>query len=444
VRLANLGKLSHPLSVDLYIEKTVAGAKLVVVRAMGGVGYWPYGLEQLRKLARAEGGPALIVVPGEDRWDAPLEAYSTVPAEDVPARMALSRRGRRGERAPGAGAVRPSARAAASAPAAPVVCRMPGSIGRASARSGWRMWRRMSTCEAGCRADRLLPLGDAGGADGAGRCAGGGARALGALRGCRCSWRASRIASRRRSCGAVRALSAGSGLNTTSFAVSKIGAAHGGTVLDAPGRPVLQVVFAGLERGGVARERAGARTARPHHERGVAGGRRAHPDASGVVQGGAGGGGDLCSGCRPHQLRGGQAAAWVRLGAKPAGERRVAIVLSNYPDRDGRIANGVGLDTPESAVRIAAAMRAAGYAMPGFPESGAGVDGGVAGRGDERSRAPSPFRPSAKSAATGLRRQGRKPSPHRGEGNCAYCDVGGSSARSPLGFRLGDDETRKP
>jgi cobaltochelatase CobN len=55
-----------------------------------------------------------------------------------------------------------------------------------------------------------------------------------------------------------------------------------------------------------------------------------------------------------------QAAAWVRLGARPASERRVAIVLSNYPDRDGRIANGVGLDTPESAVRIAAAMTGAG------------------------------------------------------------------------------------
>ena len=34
-------------------------------------------------------------------------------------------------------------------------------------------------------------------------------------------------------------------LNTTAFAVSRIGAAHEGTVLDRPGRPVLQVVLAG-------------------------------------------------------------------------------------------------------------------------------------------------------------------------------------------------------
>ena len=37
---------------------------------------------------------------------------------------------------------------------------------------------------------------------------------------------------------------------------------------------------------------------------------------------------------------------WARLRATPAAERRVALVLANYPNRDGRIGNGVGLDTP--------------------------------------------------------------------------------------------------
>ena len=37
---------------------------------------------------------------------------------------------------------------------------------------------------------------------------------------------------------------------------------------------------------------------------------------------------------------------WARLRAKPAGERRIAIILANYPNKDGRIGgNGVGLDT---------------------------------------------------------------------------------------------------
>ena len=48
------------------------------------------------------------------------------------------------------------------------------------------------------------------------------------------------------------------------------------------------------------------------------------------------------------------AAAWVRLRATPPAERRVAIVLANYPNRDGRIANGVGLDTPAGRDRSAA------------------------------------------------------------------------------------------
>jgi cobaltochelatase CobN len=79
-RLANPARLTHPLSVDLYVERTLRHARLVVVRMMGGVGYWTHGLEALRALARA-GGPRLVVVPGDDRWDAALEDYSTEPAE---------------------------------------------------------------------------------------------------------------------------------------------------------------------------------------------------------------------------------------------------------------------------------------------------------------------------------------------------------------------------
>ena len=51
------------------------------------------------------------------------------------------------------------------------------------------------------------------------------------------------------------------------------------------------------------------------------------------------------------------AAAWVRLRRAPPAERRVAIVLANYPNRDGRLANGVGLDTPESLAQVIEALR---------------------------------------------------------------------------------------
>src|ERR1700688_3860875 len=52
LRLASLKQLSHNLSVDLYVESVIRHARLVVVRLMGGVGYWPYGVERLVACAR--------------------------------------------------------------------------------------------------------------------------------------------------------------------------------------------------------------------------------------------------------------------------------------------------------------------------------------------------------------------------------------------------------
>ena len=48
LRLANLLKLGHNLSVDLYLDSVIAPeAKLVIVRLLGGRGYWSYGVDQL-------------------------------------------------------------------------------------------------------------------------------------------------------------------------------------------------------------------------------------------------------------------------------------------------------------------------------------------------------------------------------------------------------------
>ena len=47
IRLANIMHLGHPMSVDLYAEEIVAEAKLVVIRLLGGTGYWNYGCEQV-------------------------------------------------------------------------------------------------------------------------------------------------------------------------------------------------------------------------------------------------------------------------------------------------------------------------------------------------------------------------------------------------------------
>ena len=77
VRLAPLGKLRHPLSVDLYLEQTVAHARCVVLRLLGGLDYWRYGAEELAALCRERAIP-LAVLPGDGREDPALAAMSTV------------------------------------------------------------------------------------------------------------------------------------------------------------------------------------------------------------------------------------------------------------------------------------------------------------------------------------------------------------------------------
>jgi len=64
------------------------------------------------------------------------------------------------------------------------------------------------------------------------------------------------------------------------------------------------------------------------------------------------------------------AANWVRLRQTPPAERHIALILANYPNRDGRLANGVGLDTPASCVEILKALQQAGYRLSDIPETG--------------------------------------------------------------------------
>lgn len=62
-------------------------------------------------------------------------------------------------------------------------------------------------------------------------------------------------------------------------------------------------------------------------------------------------------------------ANWVALRRTPVGDRKVALILANYPNRDGRLANGVGLDTPASCVAMLQAMQQAGYRVESCPQS---------------------------------------------------------------------------
>lgn len=64
------------------------------------------------------------------------------------------------------------------------------------------------------------------------------------------------------------------------------------------------------------------------------------------------------------------AANYVTLATKQNHEKRIALILANYPTKDGRIGNGVGLDTPASTVQILKALASAGYPVDNVPEHG--------------------------------------------------------------------------
>jgi len=63
------------------------------------------------------------------------------------------------------------------------------------------------------------------------------------------------------------------------------------------------------------------------------------------------------------------ARSWCILRRTPTREKRVAILFNNYPTRNARVGNGVGLDTPESVVRLLRAMKEAGYHVDPLPDS---------------------------------------------------------------------------
>src|SRR6202140_1795473 len=94
LRLAHLRDLRHPMSVDLWITRVGAQAKVIVVRLLGGLDWWKYGIERLSALAR-ERGIVLAVLPGEDRDDVRLAAASTLPMQELEALLRFFREGGR-------------------------------------------------------------------------------------------------------------------------------------------------------------------------------------------------------------------------------------------------------------------------------------------------------------------------------------------------------------
>lgn len=84
LRLANLTHLQHPMSVDLHLDNCASKSKLVIARILGGAGYWKYGFEQYAARLHEAGVP-FAALPGDDKPDAELRGLSTVSDADYDA-----------------------------------------------------------------------------------------------------------------------------------------------------------------------------------------------------------------------------------------------------------------------------------------------------------------------------------------------------------------------
>jgi len=60
----------------------------------------------------------------------------------------------------------------------------------------------------------------------------------------------------------------------------------------------------------------------------------------------------------------------AKLQTTPPAQRKVVVMLSAFPTKHGRIGNAVGLDTPASGVALLEAMRAAGYQVDAIAQDG--------------------------------------------------------------------------
>ncbi|CDY76276.1 CobN component of cobalt chelatase involved in B12 biosynthesis [Caballeronia glathei] len=76
VRLANQSFLRQPASVDFYVDDVLRHARVVIVDHLGGESYWPYGIEQIVALAR-RGKQTLVMFSGDLQEDPNLIAKST-------------------------------------------------------------------------------------------------------------------------------------------------------------------------------------------------------------------------------------------------------------------------------------------------------------------------------------------------------------------------------
>ena len=380
LRLANLMALNHPYSVDMYVDNTARHAKLIVLRLLGGAEYWRYGLEQLQRLSRGY-DIKLLVMPGDDKWDEALAKWSS---ED----LASVRRFWR-------------------------YCVEGGqeNLGNALAYAGSliaahdvEIPQPLELPRVGILDDGRTYSGDSGIADYIAANETDTGKAIVPIFFYRSYVQSAltepvdALCSELRNQGVhpvpiflpslkdaeaqgflsdlFRQLAPDVMLNCTAFALSKAGKAHEPTYLDAYDCPVLQVILSGSSREAWEESPRGlsARDLAMHVVLPELDGRILSRAIAFKQEGAL----DPLTEFKPVQLTAHAdrcafvaelAARWARLRKTPAASRKVSIILANYPNKDSRIANGVGLDSPASVVHLLKTLDAEGYGIEDAPTS---------------------------------------------------------------------------
>ncbi|MEL6505721.1 MAG: cobaltochelatase subunit CobN [Pseudomonadota bacterium] len=376
LRLASLMALSHPLSIDVYAQNTVASSRLVVVRVLGGESYWSYGLEKLLETCCAH-NVLLAALPGDDKPDPSLDRYNTV---DEETRLALwsylVEGGSQNSqnfllRAKGLVNEEP----VEIAPAAPLLKAglwHPSAV--QPALSDWHeCWQKGRPVVAIAFYRALVQAGNTQPIEAL--CA--------ALKKAGCNPLPVFISSLKNgvSQATLRYLFAEATpdvvINLTGFAVSSVEGERQPTVLEEQGAVVLQAILSGGGEAvwegsvqGLSSRDLAMNVALPEVDGRVLS--RAIAFKNGEAWDEATQANIVRHVARPDRVTfvAELAANWARLRHTPEAERKVVLVLANYPNRDGRIGNGVGLDTPAATVNALKALGEAGYHLADIPKDG--------------------------------------------------------------------------
>ena len=385
LRLAHLRDLRHPMSVDLWIDRVGADAKVIVVRLLGGLDWWRYGVDRLSALARQRGS-ALAVLPGEDRDDPRLDAASTLPQVELHALLQYFREGGPGNlRA----LLRRLAQHAGCALQAHDPAALPRLAGYMPGEGTLAVERLIEKCAPNCAVvpiifyRAMLLAGDTAPVDTL--CEALTARGLAGAPLFVTSLKDRDAIPFLR--GALRQLGPAAIVTMTGFAAS---GASETTALDGFDAPLFQIVSATTRRTawrdslrGLGAADLAMHVVLPELDGRVLTGVVAFKDALARSE-------ELAftavaSRVEPDRMAiaANRVGAWVRLARLPRRNRRVAILMPDYPGAKDRAGYAVGLDVPASVLAAIRDLREAGYRADGAPDTSRALLDGLACRADE-------------------------------------------------------------